>query len=103
MGLVVIDEQHKFGVKQRINLIQKSINCHTLIMSATPIPRSLSFALYGEIDVSSIKTKPVERKEIITSIINSNKIDSLIDGIKRKIENNEQIFLDITHHWRRRS
>ena len=92
LGLVVIDEQHKFGVKQRINLIQKSINCHTLIMSATPIPRSLSFALYGEIDVSSIKTKPVERKEIITSIINSNKIDSLIDGIKRKIENNEQIF-----------
>ena len=49
-----------------------------------------------------VKTKPVERKEIITSIINSNKIDSLIDGIKRKIENNEQIFLDITHHWRRR-
>ena len=92
MGLVVIDEQHKFGVKQRINLIQKSINCHTLIMSATPIPRSLSFALYGEIDVSSIKTKPVERKEIITSIINSNKIDSLIDGIKEKLKTMNKFF-----------
>ena len=92
LGLVVIDEQHKFGVKQRISLIQKSIDCHTLIMSATPIPRSLSFALYGEIDVSSIKTKPKNRKEVITSIINSNKIKDLIEGIKRKIKQNEQIF-----------
>ena len=92
LGLVVIDEQHKFGVKQRINLIQKSSNCHTLIMSATPIPRSLSFALYGEIDVSCIKTKPKDRKEIITSIINKKKIEDLIDGIKRKIKNNEQVF-----------
>ena len=84
--MVVIDEQHKFGVRQRINLIQKSINCHTLIMSATPIPRSLSFALYGEINVSTIKTKPKNRKEVLTSIISSSKIKDLIDGIKRKIE-----------------
>lgn len=92
LGLVVIDEQHKFGVRQRINLIQKSINCHTLIMSATPIPRSLSFALYGEIDVSTIKTKPKNRKEVLTSIISSSKIKDLIDGIRRKIKNNEQVF-----------
>ena len=92
LGLVVIDEQHKFGVRQRINLIQKSIYCHTLIMSATPIPRSLSFALYGEIDVSTIKTKPKNRKEVLTSIISSSKIKDLIDGIKRKIKNNEQVF-----------
>ena len=90
--MIVIDEQHKFGVRQRINLIQKSINCHTLIMSATPIPRSLSFALYGEIDVSTIKTKPKNRKEVLTSIISSSKIKDLIDGIKRKIKNNEQVF-----------
>ena len=63
MGLVVIDEQHKFGVNQRIKLLEKSINCHTIIMSATPIPRSLSFALYGEIDISMIKTKPKGRKK----------------------------------------
>ena len=62
LGLIVIDEQHKFGVKQRINLLEKSIGCHTLIMSATPIPRSLSFAMYGEITTSNIKTKPKERK-----------------------------------------
>ena len=54
-------------------------------MSATPIPRSLSFALYGEIDVSCIKTKPKDRKEIITSIINK-KIEDLIDGIKEKLK-----------------
>ena len=52
----MIDEQHKFGVNQRIKLLEKSVNCHLLIMSATPIPRSLSFALYGEIDISKIKT-----------------------------------------------
>ena len=79
LGLVVIDEQHKFGVRQRINLIQKSINCHTLIMSATPIPRSLSFALYGEIDVSTIKTKPKNRKEVLTSVISSSKIKDLLN------------------------
>ena len=61
-------------------------------MSATPIPRSLSFALYGEIDVSCIKTKPKDRKEVLTSIISSSKIKDLIDGIKRKIKNNEQVF-----------
>ena len=55
-------------------------------------PRSLSFVLYGEIDVSIIKTKPKNRKEVLTSIINSKNIKSLIDGIKRKINNNEQVF-----------
>jgi len=92
LGLVVIDEQHKFGVKQRVNIIEKSLRCHTLIMSATPIPRSLSFALYGEIEVSSIKSKPVGRKKVLTSILSLEKITSLLDGIKRKLDKNEQVF-----------
>ena len=92
LGLIIIDEQHKFGVKQRIKLLDKSKFCHTLIMSATPIPRSLSFVIYGEISISDIKTKPPGRKKVITSIINIKKIDSLIDGIKRKILMNEQVF-----------
>ena len=92
LGLIIIDEQHKFGVKQRIKLLDKSRFCHTLIMSATPIPRSLSFVIYGEISISDIKTKPKGRKKVITTIINIEKIESLIEGIKRKIQLNEQIF-----------
>jgi ATP-dependent DNA helicase RecG len=92
LGLIIIDEQHKFGVKQRIKLLDKSRFCHTLIMSATPIPRSLSFVIYGEISISDIKTKPKGRKKVITTIINVEKIESLIEGIKRKIQMNEQIF-----------
>ena len=92
LGLIVIDEQHKFGVRQRINLLEKSAGCHTLIMSATPIPRSLSFVMYGEISISNIKSKPQGRKEVITSLINKNQIETLIEGIERKLIKNEQIF-----------
>lgn len=92
LGLIIIDEQHKFGVKQRIKLIEKSIGCHTLIMSATPIPRSLSFSIYGEIEISNIKSKPIGRKEPITSIISIEKINNLLEGIQRKIRKSEQVF-----------
>ena len=92
LGLIVIDEQHKFGVRQRINLLEKSVGCHTLIMSATPIPRSLSFVMYGEISISNIKSKPHGRKDVITSLINKNQIETLIEGIERKLIKNEQIF-----------
>ena len=92
LGLIVIDEQHKFGVRQRINLLEKSVGCHTLIMSATPIPRSLSFVMYGEISISNIKSKPQGRKQVVTSLINKNQIETLIEGIERKLIKNEQIF-----------
>ena len=92
LGLIVIDEQHKFGVNQRMKLLNKAINSHVLIMSATPIPRSLAFAIYGEIDVSVLKQKPTNQKPITTNIINKNKINELIQGMERKIKNNEKIF-----------
>ena len=92
LGLIVIDEQHKFGVNQRLDLQNKSYDSNILIMSATPIPRSLTFAIYGEINISIIKDKPKHRKQITTNVINYNKINNLISGIKRKIENNEKIF-----------
>ena len=92
LGLIVIDEQHKFGVNQRMKLLNKAVNSHVLIMSATPIPRSLAFAIYGEIDISVLKQKPSTQKPITTNIINKNKLDELIEGIKRKIEKNEKIF-----------
>ncbi|MFL2660392.1 MAG: ATP-dependent DNA helicase RecG [Alphaproteobacteria bacterium] len=92
LGLIIIDEQHKFGVKQRIKLLEKSSHCHTLIMSATPIPRSLSFAMYGEISISDIKTKPVGRKDPVTTIMSKKKLNELLDGIERKIKRKEQVF-----------
>ena len=92
LGLIVIDEQHKFGVNQRLGLQNKSFDSNILIMSATPIPRSLTFAIYGEINISIIKNKPKNRKQILTNIVNYNKINNLVLGIKRKIEKNEKVF-----------
>ena len=67
LGLIIIDEQHKFGVKQRIELSNKGgIDCDILLMSATPIPRTLVLAVYGDMDVSRLIEKPMNRKEIIT-------------------------------------
>ena len=67
LGLVVIDEQHKFGVKQRSDLAKKGgNNCDVLLMSATPIPRTMMMSLYGDMDISKITEKPINRKKIIT-------------------------------------
>ena len=67
LGLVIIDEQHKFGVKQRIELSNKGgKDCDILLMSATPIPRTLALTVYGDMDVSRLIEKPMNRKEIIT-------------------------------------
>ena len=67
LGLVIIDEQHKFGVKQRIELSDKGgKDCDILLMSATPIPRTLILAIYGDMDVSKLLEKPKHRKNIIT-------------------------------------
>ena len=64
LGLVVIDEQHKFGVKQRSDLAKKGgNNCDVLLMSATPIPRTMMMSLYGDMDISKITEKPAKRKK----------------------------------------
>ena len=92
LGIIVIDEQHKFGVNQRVNLLSKSENSNVLIMSATPIPRSLTFVIYGEVDISIIREKPKNRKKILTSIIGSNKMNDLTNGLKRLLKKNQKIF-----------
>ena len=92
LGLTVIDEQHKFGVKQRHKLQKKSSDSHILVLSATPIPRSLTFVIYGEIDVSLIKSKPQDRKPVNTTIIGQTKIKKIVDGVERVIKNNEKVF-----------
>jgi ATP-dependent DNA helicase RecG len=93
LGLVVIDEQHKFGVKQRSELAKKGgDNCDVLLMSATPIPRTMMMSLYGDMDISKITEKPAKRKKIITLSKPEKKINELWPFIKRQINNKSQIF-----------
>ena len=93
LGLAIIDEQHKFGVKQRIELSNKGgKNCDILLMSATPIPRTLVMAVYGDMDVSRIYEKPKNRKEIITLSKPEDKVDEVLLFIKKQIASGNQIF-----------
>ena len=93
IGIVVIDEQHKFGVHQRILLSEKVGNeCDILLMTATPIPRTLELAAYGDMDISRIHEKPKDRKEIITKSINIDKVDKLKEALLKKIKNKEKIY-----------
>ena len=92
LGYVVIDEQHRFGVEQRLNLINKNKDTDILAMSATPIPRTLALTIYNDMDLSIIQEKPKNRKEIQTSIITTDKYDDLINRIKEKIKNNEKVY-----------
>ena len=93
LGLIVIDEQHKFGVKQRSDLAKKGGNeCDVLLMSATPIPRTMMMSLYGDMDISKIDEKPLKRKKILTLSKPEKKIDELWPFIKKQIEIGNQIF-----------
>ena len=93
LGLIVIDEQHKFGVKQRKKLSDKGgINCDVLVMSATPIPRTMIMTIFGDMDTSIIKNKPENRKEIKTYSKLDTKINEIISFVKKQIVNKNQIF-----------
>jgi ATP-dependent DNA helicase RecG len=92
LRFVVIDEQHRFGVEQRMMLINKNENTDILAMSATPIPRTLALTIYNEMELSIIKEKPKNRKEIITSIISVKQYNSLIGRIRERIKNNEKVY-----------
>ncbi len=93
LGLVIIDEQHKFGVKQRSELAKKGgNNCDVLLMSATPIPRTMMMSLYGDMDISKITEKPANRKAIYTISKPEKKINELWPYIKKQILNQNQIF-----------
>ena len=93
LGYIIIDEQHKFGVRQRKLLSDKGgINCDVLLMSATPIPRTLTMTIYGDMDLSIIKEKPKNRKDVITYSKIENKIDDVIKFIKKEIKNENQVF-----------
>ena len=93
LGFIIIDEQHKFGVRQRKLLSDKGgKNCDVLLMSATPIPRTLTMSIYGDMDVSIIREKPNNRKEVKTYSKLENKMDEVINFVKKEIDNDNQIF-----------
>ncbi len=93
LQLVVVDEQHKFGVDQRIKLSTKTPNAHCLIMSATPIPRSLSLTRYGDLDISIIKSMPTTRKGYKTRIVNNETFSQYLSFIKTRLSMNEQVYI----------
>ena len=82
LGLTVIDEQHRFGVNQRLKLTQKQPKVNTLVMSATPIPRSLAMTLYGDMDVSVLDEKPAGRTPIQTKVLSTKKIPEIIQKLR---------------------
>ena len=93
LGLIIIDEQHKFGVNQRKRLSDKGgNNCDVLLMTATPIPRTLTMTLYGDMDLSIIKEKPKSRKPVKTYSKLESKIEDIIKFIKKEIKLGNQIF-----------
>lgn len=85
LKLAVVDEQHRFGVEQRIRLVSKGTNCNLLVMSATPIPRTLMMTIHGDLDVSFLREKPANRKEIKTALLNIQKIESVISNLKQAL------------------
>lgn len=94
LGVVVVDEQHRFGVAQRARLWAKSEQPpHVLVMTATPIPRTLAMTLYGDLDVSVIDELPPGRKPIVTSHVFDSRMPSLYDGIRRQIGQGRQVYI----------
>lgn len=93
LGLVITDEQHRFGVNQRNTFKNKGTSPDILSMSATPIPRTYALTIYGDTDVSSIKTKPVGRKEVITMFKKEKDITDVLEMMKKELDENHQIYV----------
>ena len=94
LGFVVVDEQHRFGVAQRAKLWSKSENPpHVLVMTATPIPRTLAMTLYGDLDVSVIDELPPGRKPVLTKHILDSRMTTLYNGIRQQIREGRQVYI----------
>jgi ATP-dependent DNA helicase RecG len=93
LALAIIDEQHKFGVEQRLSLMKKGSGVHCLIMSATPIPRTLSISQFGDLDISIIKSMPSGRKKIQTRIIEKNLLIKYYSFVKTRLSLGEQAYI----------
>ena len=93
LGLVITDEQHRFGVNQRASLKNKGLLPDVLYMSATPIPRTFALTIYGDMDISNIKTKPKGRKEIKTIIKSEKELVQVYDMMKNEIDKHHQVYI----------
>jgi ATP-dependent DNA helicase RecG len=93
LGLVVIDEQHKFGVSQRARLTSREPAPDVLVMTATPIPRTLTMTLYGDLDVSTIDEMPSNRGKIITAVRTSGKLGEVLTFLRKELEAGRQAYV----------
>ncbi|MFA5413164.1 MAG: ATP-dependent DNA helicase RecG [Patescibacteria group bacterium] len=93
LGLAIVDEQHRFGVKQRQALKGDKESPHFLSMTATPIPRTMSLVFYGDLDISVIKELPIGRKKILTKIVSPDKRSAAYEFVRKEIKNGRQVFV----------
>ncbi len=93
LGMVVADEQHRFGVQQRRKLLEKGSKVDFLLMSATPIPRTLAVSLFGDMDVSSIEELPLGRKGVTTQFVNEDSMRSIFQDVLQKMEQGNQMYV----------
>ena len=93
LGLAITDEQHRFGVEQRHLLSSKGEGINIMVMTATPIPRTLAVIIYGDLDISQIRTMPEGRKKIITRLAHSEDRMAMYDFIKKKMRAGEQAYV----------
>jgi len=93
LGLAVVDEQHRFGVMQRAALVNKGVNPDFLVLSATPIPRTIALTLYGDLDISLLKEKPPHRGEVITQIVKPREKNAAFDFVKQELSRKRQVFI----------
>ena len=93
LSLCICDEQQRFGVAQRSSLLNKGVNPDVLVMSATPIPRTLSLIFFGDLDITTITDKPASRIPIQTNIVPQNKYNDMLNFIKQEISNGKQAYL----------
>ncbi|MEO9778167.1 MAG: ATP-dependent DNA helicase RecG [Sedimentitalea sp.] len=92
LRLAIIDEQHRFGVRQRMELAEKGVAADVLVMTATPIPRSLALAQYGDMDVSVLDEKPPGRKPIKTAVVSTDRMDEVIGHLRGAIDDGRQCY-----------
>ncbi len=93
LGLAIIDEQHRFGVLQRLGLVQKGMHPDVLVMTATPIPRTLAMTLYGDLDVSVIDQLPPGRKPIVTKHVTADQLEQVYSFIKKHVDEGRQAYV----------